>query len=285
MTTTENTETNTWQLPIEEMMQKHRDRIAGNEDMVPALVEAWHIGEPMPSWTVWIHQTNDEIGPRDAGLHAATIMASTTGCDYIMFSYDTHVTSLRNNPKTGEPWKRGEMQAMCDEEGFCETGQMTDNLVMTLVDRAGHLYFAGIPYHFHKGEVMFYEEKPPLDELTTDGTEMSGIIPDGLREAMSGPTLWDMLKKQSPKGKSVPEILGFKPEEAGLVRLHQILAGVRILNEAAKNSNLPRMYMSMVPTRSDEEVEIVKHSAERSGLDILSSDDLAHLADDTDDSD
>jgi hypothetical protein len=101
-TTTEaTTETDEWQLPLDAIMEGHRKRIAGNEEHVPAMVEAWVHGEG-PIWTVWIGDTG-KSNPRDCGLYAARLMASLTNCDYLLFSFDTHMSQHQNNPTTGSP--------------------------------------------------------------------------------------------------------------------------------------------------------------------------------------
>lgn len=265
MTTTTDAHTE-WQLPIEKLLGIHRERIDGHEDQVPAMVEAWFIGDHSPAWMTWVGDTGD-IPTRDAGLHAVDIMAAC-GADFIVFSFDTHMTSLPMNPKTNKPWGPGEMQAMCDEEGFCDTGQMRDNLVVAIVRRSDlKLYFHSIAYHFHKGELQFFPETH-MSEWEDEGEpghgKMTGTIPNRMREAMTRRTSTELLKRIGISA----EDLGFKPEDARIVRLHTILAGMRILNTLARAEGLPQMYACAIPTLSEEEALIVQETANRSGLEV-----------------
>lgn len=253
------TETDEWQLPIDAIIEQHKQRIAGNEEHVPAMVEAWVEGEGS-IWTVWIGDTG-KSNPRDCGLYAARLMASVTNCDYILFSFDTHMSQHQNNPTTGKPWAPGEMQRMCDEEGYCDTGNIRDNLAVAIVRRSdAKIYFASIPYHFHKGEVMYFDPSPPMSEWDGlgEGGVMKGTIPDGLREAMTEPPLTEMLTQMGAY-----EALGFTDDAgAKLARLHQILAGIRIMGIVAKNTGADGpMFISAVPTTTDAEREALLASA------------------------
>lgn len=272
MTAATDQKTDEWSLPIASMMEVHKSRIEGHEDFVPFMLEAWHIGEYYPSWSCWIGATGD-IPQRDVGLHAAQIMASSTGCDYLLFSFDTHMSSKQNNPVTGEPWKAGEMQNLCDEQGYCDTGNIRDNLVVCIIRRSDlKLRFESIPYHFHKpngvdSEIMFWDNHL-MSEWDEDQAEnpipgqMSGRIPSALREAMSAPLIRDRMK----------EVFGLTPEQFGLgddphvLRLHTILAGVRIMSETAIMEGCPDMFMNVIPAENEEQTDIIKRSAEMSGI-------------------
>lgn len=265
------TETKTeWELPLEAILAAHRARIT-DEELVPSMIETWHIGETEPSWTTWIGPTGPNVETRDAGLHALRVMASATGADYVLFSFDTHRSRSRVNPETGKPWEHGEMQRMCDTEGYCETGNI-HNLVVAIIRRSdARLYFHSLPYHFHKGEVILYPDESVMTEWGNDpaatGT-MSGLIPDSMREAVRSPTLTERMVTE----------LGMTPDQFGLdapdARLHGILGAVRFLSEAAIAQGEPLMFTCVLPVHNDHEEEIIKHSAERGGLSLLSSKDL-----------
>lgn len=243
-----------WKFPLTDVHEHHKTRIEGNEDIVPFVVEAWRHGQDFADWTVMICDGNPDVQQRDSMLMAGNVMARVTGCDYLLLSYDTHATTLAVNPNTGQPWGPGEMQKMCDDEGFCDTGQMRDNLVITVIRRSDqkiHNHF--IPYHFHKGGLMFFEETD-LDEWVDDEKHRhGGRIPDALRAIMAA----DAGTKELGEMVSA---LGFdmnNPEDAARVRLHKILAGIQVLSRAAQDIGLPELFMHVVPARTEVERAIM----------------------------
>jgi hypothetical protein len=265
MTTATDTE---WRFPIEAIMAKHKARIDGNEDFVPFILETWHIGEPIPSWTVWIGSVPEGVEQKHCAMYAADIMCRATGCDYLLFSFDTHMSSEPLNPTTGKPWGPGEMQRMCDAEGYCETGNIRDNLVVCVIRRSdGKLRFESIPYHFHKpngvdSEIMFWDnhlmtEWPEEIESADMQGQMMGMIPDKLRAAITAPLIRDLMKEKLGLD---PEVFGLEPSAE---RLHTIMAGVRILATAAAQEKCETMFMSVLPANTEEEREILQHSVER----------------------
>lgn len=252
--------TTDWIFPFDAVIEHHRTRIPDHEDQVPGVVEVWRAGDTYPVWSVLIGNSGD-IPPRDAALFAARVMTTMTGADYTVLSVDTHVTALTTNPNTGEPWKAGEMQAMCDQDGFCETGQMQDNLLILAARRDGKLRMQGIPYHFHKGEVMYYDLTPPLDEWEESSAgEMRGRIPETMRAIMAMPPISERLNELGAY-----EEFELPDDEAAI---HQIMAGVRVMSEAARNNGTPGMYAHAIPTTSPEMAAIVERSTRENMPDV-----------------
>lgn len=242
-------DTTEWAFPFQEVLDHHRTRIDGNEDMVPLTVEGWFEGGASSQWMVSTVGSGTEIHTRDAGLHALRLMTAASGCDYTVLAFDSHATSLRNNPTTGKPWSPGEMQAMCDEQGFCETGQMVDVLQVAVVRRSDRkIRMTGIPYHFHKGELIFYDAMPggvptEFNEWSTDAghyEQMGGLIPDALREAMASPTL----RSYTRPGAS---------DEAGPGRMNDILTGLALLGKNAEELGEPDLYAMMAVACTESE--------------------------------
>lgn len=232
-----------WVLPFEKLVEHHRGRIDGHEDLVPLVVEGWYEGADAPQWQVTTVGSGPDITTRDAGLHAATLLASITGCDYIVLSFDTHATSLQHNPKTGKPWGPGEMQAMCDEEGFCETGQMVDVLQVAVVRRSdAKIRMKGIPYHFHQGNLIFYDAMPDgipmgFDEWEHGDTQTTGgVMPDALRAAMRAPT-----------------VNSYRTQHTPLDRIDDIMLGITMLYRSADVMGHPDMYAAMFFAQTEAE--------------------------------
>lgn len=268
MTDTITTETDEWQLPFEAILESHRERIPGNEDMVPSVVEAWRIGELSPCWSTFIGPGKD-IESKEAMLYAASVMAMSSNADYIVCVMDTHMSKSQTNPKTGEPWKAGEMQGLCDDEGFCETGQIRDNLLVCAIRRDGKLRMAMIPYHFHNGEVMYFDPEPPMDEweTTQDAPQIGGYIPNRLREAMAKPTMNQILE-DAANGGDVGDVYAAFGMEKGApdTAMHQVMAGIRIMAKAAENAESPYLFAHALFTTSDTENMIIAESVLRSKI-------------------
>lgn len=269
------TDTDTHPIPLDKILAIQRERIEGHEDFVPATVEAWHLddqgNEATPSWVVVV-TNNGEHHPRDCALTAARVMARTVEPDYLVFSVDTHMTSLLDNPKTGQPWGPGEMQAMCDEEGFCETGQMCDNLAVAIIRRTDQkIAMHSIPYHFHKGTVMYYDTDVISEWDENFPRHLQGRIPDSLRESMSAD------ERSADLREKLAVVAGAVDLETSALRIYLISAGLRLLSEAAHNGGADDMFLSVVCTHTDEEAEALAEIARELGGNVTSVDQATRM--------
>lgn len=125
---------------------------------------------------------------RDLALNIIE-MLSIIEPDIITIACDAHVTRQMTNPVTGEKWGPGEMQNLCDNEGACSTGLLTDCITATTVHKTGRTQMSNYLYEVNKTDktVTWLEptdEDPlPIDTLDSeDDGHLTGLIPDTLRE-------------------------------------------------------------------------------------------------------
>lgn len=258
MTTTTTTE---WTLPLEQIFADAKERIDNPNFIMPS-VEVWFEGEDSPAWKCLVLDMPDDVQHRDACLHAADVMAGASGADYVVLTFDTHASSHQLNPTTGKPWVKGEMQRMCDEEGYCDTGNIRDNLLIAIARRSdGKMLQHMIPYHFHgadESELMFWDETEISEWDEESQGELRGIVPDGMRAAIT----------REPVSKTLERLSGTTVEEMDIpkARFHQIMAGVRILAGTSEAHGKPMMFVSAVRTDDDEEREILTRTMSEAGL-------------------
>lgn len=137
---------------------------------------------------------------KNLALHAANMLKFGMDPDSMIFMFDAHVAQgKRKEGQTQEEaesefakkYPPGSMQKMCDESGACETGEITDCIIVHRVDRAGKISMATLPYSYHgKGGPPFKW----LDDFDfargdeADGeVQMTGYIPDAIRQIISQP--------------------------------------------------------------------------------------------------
>lgn len=137
---------------------------------------------------------------KQLGLQATAVIRTSIDPDAVTLIMDAHVASMK--PKEGqtaeeveEEFKKkfppGSMQKMCDEEGACDAGLITDCLICYRIDRDKKMSLVTLPYAYHG------KEGPPFKWLDSDdklnvmlnegGQLLKGYIPESLLEIMDGP--------------------------------------------------------------------------------------------------
>lgn len=124
------------------------------------------------------------------GLAAAGAAAVGYAADELVFSADAHLSNSGTNPRTGLPWAPGEMQRLCDNEGACEIGLLTDAMVSTWATRTGQLAIWTDPYHVDKTARTVAWSPPSGEQLQIEQPPLAltGRIPDTLRAVLRAPT-------------------------------------------------------------------------------------------------
>lgn len=124
------------------------------------------------------------------GLAAAGAAAVGYAADELVFSADAHLSHSGTNPHTRQPWAPGEMQRLCDTEGACEIGLLTDVMVSTWASRDGQLAMWTDPYHVDKTARTVAWTPPSGAQLQIDQPPVTlvGRIPDALRAVLRAPT-------------------------------------------------------------------------------------------------
>lgn len=177
---------------------------------------------------------------RDEALNAAGIAVPGLGADAVVMVFDAHMTSAAVNPATGERWGPNEMQKLCDDGDACDTGLITDCMVIQEVHRDGSGRLITLPYHVHKTArtIAWFPGDDPVAS-----TSVEGLIADTLRDAFRQPDLFTFAQKEYP---------GDLPHDA---RLHTDIAVTNALAEAG--------YLVKLIPANGREREIINEARER----------------------
>lgn len=147
-----------------------------------ATIAGWRGHEPIGLARPQAHE-------RDVILHLVRLFAGGFGCDIVATSFDSFMSATPDlNPHTGKKWEPGQMQDLADNHQGREKGWVLDALMVTVVNRAGDLRVATLPYSF-VGDQLRWDE-PVIDDPEVDGKmKFTGLVPDKMVEAMMMPTL------------------------------------------------------------------------------------------------
>lgn len=138
---------------------------------------------------------------KNKGLTIAQAVKMTVDPDLIMMVMDAHFAQIPpgvSEEEAAKMYPPGSMQKMCDEEGACDTGAISDCLICSTVDRNGEFQMDILPYSYHgKGTTFKWTELPAdLDDAAdkaNDGDNVTaghkGYIPATLHRIMTKTTL------------------------------------------------------------------------------------------------
>jgi hypothetical protein len=96
---------------------------------------------------------------RDEQLAVARVAASAFSADVLSMSFETWTTHLRCNPITNRRWGRDEMQHVVVNHDGRAKGWVADLLLVCVVNRAGDIAEAGLPYRAEAGAVHWDEAR------------------------------------------------------------------------------------------------------------------------------
>jgi hypothetical protein len=192
---------------------------------------------------------------RDEALGYCSIAIPAYGADAVTLSFDVHV-SEKTGPREGETWKPGQMQTLCDDEGACATGLITDAIATMHMRRDGSVDHVTDRYHVHKeARKVVWFERNVVDVWNHDPGNKEqrfvGLIPDSLRHFFSLPTLVQLAEKELP-GLMSGEEFGLTPHEA---QLHRDIAMTKIL--VMQGASV------MLAGDSEEDAAIIRASLDR----------------------
>lgn len=129
---------------------------------------------------------------RDMALTLALMCAQIVQANLVVLHVDAHMAKVLNNPLTGEPWKSGEMQKACDEEGMCMTDILTDCITTIAVWKDGRLQQYSRPYHGHeKAGGLIWDDDQAGGFVDGGSAEASGLVVDTLRRCWERPSDMD----------------------------------------------------------------------------------------------
>jgi hypothetical protein len=168
---------------------------------------------------------------RDDALHAARLAAVGFGCDVLSFTADGwEAADSERSPTTGKPWRPGEMQRAVEEDGALEAGRISEALTTLVVNRAGDVRGALLPYRVDRklsclgiaSYELAWQEEPPLAQNVTWG----GLVVDYLVDFMNEPSVDALMARH---GIPLAESFGLSGEEA---RAHMDCAALKTLRSS-----------------------------------------------------
>ena len=111
---------------------------------------------------------------KEQGLAAARIGLGGYSADEVILILDAHMKLMQLGE---EPPAPGELQRMCDQEGACELGLITDLVVVNRITHEGVQEMACVPYAYHGSGTVF---RWSGEIRTALGREVKGYIPESL---------------------------------------------------------------------------------------------------------
>lgn len=191
-------------------------------DDIQGMVEVWRDGAP-----ICFIITPDV--DRDQVLEASYVAIRGLSPDRVIVAMDAHVSYEANNPKTGEPWKNGEMQAACDDDGACELGLITDCIVINDVTPDSYTMIT-LPYHVNKDAKQVHWQRDKDMTATSGGDEvLSGLVVDTIAGAFNERPFFEEFLEEVAEAGVRTNIEALEPEK---VRLSQDAAiMVRLLSQ------------------------------------------------------
>lgn len=115
---------------------------------------------------------------KEQGLAAARLGLSGYSADEVILILDAHMKLMQPGEDPPAP---GELQRMCDQEGACELGLITDLVVVNRITRDGEQEMACVPYAYHGSGTVF---RWSGEVHTARGEEIEGYITESLSDAM-----------------------------------------------------------------------------------------------------
>ncbi|MGR7027232.1 hypothetical protein [Geodermatophilus sp. URMC 62] len=231
----------------EAWVQETHSAVRGATDMAP-LIHGWRGGERVAL-----------LAParvnRDDALHAARLAAVGFGCDIVSYTTESWQTSVECNPTTASPWGPGEMQHAVDEHNALEAGWITETLVTHVINRAGDVLGAFLPYRVTRRVsalgITSYALAWQEPASPSDG-EWSGLVVDSLVGFMKEPTTAAVLARAGVMPSA--QEFGLSDEEA---RAHMDCALVKTLHRSDYEGSL------MLLADSAVRASVIEHSLGR----------------------
>lgn len=263
------------ELPVQDIIRSHRERLERNPSDYPMVVEGWRTDQPeAPVILILIAPDEPEkYRIADLAVYAAKMIAIGAEADYVVVTSDSYVCECKdkNNPETGKEWELGDMADMV-KRGVGKQYGVWDAICCTIVrreDQAINLH--GDCYETVDGKVNWIEpfaEDIDVSEWEPTSAHSTGTIPSGLREAMLEPLLPALADMEGIKCSD----FGFDDRTPALTRrrlLHQMLACVRHIFESSKKTGDPSLMVPIIRALDEEENEIIKHSMSRQGYNAI----------------
>lgn len=196
------------------------DRKAGqNDDLAPVLDFR---RDPDDETVALVFCVNVD---RDEALQAASVGVPGWEADHLICLLDAHQSDERFLEHYGHTPDPFELQDLCDNEGACELGLITDAIMILEAWRSGRLRMTNVPYHVHKtARTVHWIEDDRFACFDTEEHKdggLAGIVPEALRHFFTIPTLGERVELD-------PAQFGLDPD-GPQAQIHKDLAVMTVL--------------------------------------------------------
>jgi hypothetical protein len=192
-----------WQVSLSEKM----DQIS---ELMKQTKESWVASEPENTdLAIYLHFWRDEELvamvqcplERDIGLQAGLIGAAGFAASTMSLTFESYTSQLPKSPNTGEAWKPQEMQYTFEAvPENREKKWVLECLTTSAHERGGEFGLASLPYEIENHQVIWGEDQLSVHS-TIDGEGAGGVMFDWLQDAMSRPTIEQVMAENAQSNK------------------------------------------------------------------------------------
>jgi hypothetical protein len=179
--------------------------------------ESWVASEPENTdLAIYLHfwRGDDMIAmvqtplDRDTGLEVGLIGAQGFAATTMALTFESYNSTLPESPLTGKRWEPHEMQYTFEAvPENREKHWVTECLTTSGHERGGEFALISMPYLIEDGLVTWLDGKITLSS-TVDGEGGGGVMFDYLQNAMSQPTIEEIMAEKAKDNKVVAMMAG-----------------------------------------------------------------------------
>ena len=160
------------------------------------LKEGWvatHPDEPDGFLSVHFYRDDDRLvgkaylrPDRDTLLEVLAWGAYGFSADYLMFSMESYITNVMENPVTGKPWESGEMAVVANEyPEHVESGAVLDCFTICAFSRESSLFTEMHPFNAKNGQITWLEgDRAFSTKSKEEAQQFGGLITDFVKKTM-----------------------------------------------------------------------------------------------------
>lgn len=199
-----------------------KDKMDQITDLMKNTKESWVATRPEnPDLAIYLHfWRGDDLAvmlqtplDRDTALEVGHVGAAGFAATAMSITFESYHSTERISPNTGEPWKPHEMQYTVEAvPENKEKHWVLECLSTSAHERGGEYCFSSLPYWIEDFQVRWGEEQAIYSTSNTEGESAQGYMFDYLQNAMSQPTLEEVMAEKA-KTEPVYEMMsGLVPE-------------------------------------------------------------------------
>ena len=191
--------------------------MARTSELMKETKESWVASEPENTdLAIYLHfWRGDEMVvmvqtplDRDIGLQAGLVGAQGFAATTMAMTFESYNTTLPESPHTGKPWEPHEMQYTFEAVPENRTEHwVTECLTTTAHERNGEFGLISLPYLIEDGEVTWLDQKLTLSS-TTEGEGGGGVMFEYLQDAISQPTIEEIMTEKAQDNRFVAMMAG-----------------------------------------------------------------------------